>query len=359
MDNLWTRRTNTNKLSLTTPGSAISDTGSIGRNSSISKRFGGDSSSQGTRNSLNDIKTPGSGLASPGGASNAFALGTGAFSNFGAKTPKSTGNPFDLASKTPTAEKSVKDGTNGGSATKAGSSGAAKSAATTPGAVPRDRKDSDQRGVHPLRSGWAFWYRPSIPKNVGYIPYEDTVHGIATVGSAEEFWAVYRHLKRPSSLPVVSDYHLFKKGVRPIWEDDENRKGGKWVVRLKKGVADRYWEDLMLALIGEQFGDAGEEVCGAVMSVRNGEDILSIWTATSGGKVLKIRETFKRVLNFPPETKIEWKVHEESIQQRITVEESRKERANQHKSGNKQNNQRQTQQHQQGNDDSTPAPQAS
>lgn len=71
------------------------------------------------------------------------------------------------------------------------------------------------------------------------------------------------------------------------------------------------------------------------------------------------RETFKRVLNFPPETKIEWKVHEESIQQRITVEESRKERANQHKSGNKQNNQRQAQQHQQGNDDSAPAPQAS
>lgn len=312
MDNLWTRRTkyvhdhaqilpdsksqsltlasnSTNKLSLSTPGSALNDTGSIGRNSSISKRFGGDSSSHGTRNTLNDIKTPGSGLASPGGASNAFALGTGAFSNFGAKTPKSTGNPFDLASKTPTAEKPAKDGANGGSATKAGLSGAAKSATSTPGAATRERKDSDHRGVHPLRNGWAFWYRPSIPKNVGYIPYEDTVHGIASVGSAEEFWAVYRHLKRPSSLPVVSDYHLFKKGVRPIWEDDENRKGGKWVVRLKKGVADRYWEDLMLALIGEQFGDAGEEVCGAVMSVRNGEDILSIWTATSGGKVLKIR----------------------------------------------------------------------
>lgn len=52
-------------------------------------------------------------------------------------------------------------------------------------------------------------------------------------------------------------------------------------------------------------------------------------------------------------------MHEESIQQRITVEESRKERANQHKSGNKQNNQRQAQQHQQGNDDSNPALQAS
>lgn len=143
--------------------------------------------------------------------------------------------------------------------------------------------------AHSLNEAWSFWYRPPISKAHGYIEYEQTLHGIATVATAEEFWDVYSHLKRPSSLPVVSDYHLFKRDVRPIWEDDINKKGGKWVVRMKKGVADRYWEDLLLALIGDQFGDAGEEVCGAVLSVRNGEDILSIWTRTDGGRVLKIR----------------------------------------------------------------------
>ena len=100
---------------------------------------------------------------------------------------------------------------------------------------------------------------------------------------------MYRHLRRPSALPLVSDYHLFQKGIRPIWEDDENKKGGKWIVRLKKGVADRYWEDLLLAIVGDQFGEASDEVCGAVLSVRNGEDILSIWTRADGGRVLKIR----------------------------------------------------------------------
>ncbi|ROV92608.1 hypothetical protein VPNG_09868 [Cytospora leucostoma] len=357
MDNLWTRRTNANKLSLSTPGSGQNETGSTGRSfSSSSKRFGGESSSHGSRNPFNEIKSPASALASPGAAANAFALGTGAFSNFGAKTPKSGGNPFEQGLKTPSTEKSAKEANGHGN----GGPKFAVVSNTKPGATQanKDKRQADQSANHLLRNSWCFWYRPSIPKNIGYIPYEDTVHGIAAVSTAEEFWAVYRHLKRPSALPLVSDYHLFKKGVRPIWEDEENRKGGKWVVRLKKGVADRYWEDLMLALVGDQFGDAGDEVCGAVMSVRNGEDILSIWCARDGGRVLKIRETFKRVLNFPPDTKIEWKVHEESIQQRITVEESRKERANQHKAGNKQNNPRQVQQ-QQGNDDSTPAPQAS
>lgn len=277
-----------NKLSLSTPGSAHNDSNSIGRNS-FSKRFGGDSSSHGTKNPFNSVTTPGgtaaSGLASPGGAS--FGLGTGAFSAFGAKTPKSPGNPFD-GLKTPGIEKSARDASNGadapgvGNATKAGA--VAPASATT-----RNGTNGDHISKHPLRSSWSFWYRPPIPKNVT-IPYEDTVHGIASCDTVEDFWAIYRHLKYPSTLTPVSDYHLFKKGIRPIWEDEENRKGGKWVVRLKKGVADRYWENLMLALIGDQFGEAGEEVCGAVMSVRNGEDIISIWTASSEGKVLKIRQ---------------------------------------------------------------------
>jgi translation initiation factor 4E len=143
--------------------------------------------------------------------------------------------------------------------------------------------------AHQLRNSWVFWFRPPISKANGFIEYEKTLHPIATVETVEHFFGVYQHLKRPSSLPLVSDYHLFKKGIRPIWEDEENKNGGKWVVRLRKGVADRYWEDLLLAIIGDQFGEASEEVCGAVLSVRNGEDILSIWARANGQRVLKIR----------------------------------------------------------------------
>jgi translation initiation factor 4E len=87
----------------------------------------------------------------------------------------------------------------------------------------------------------------------------------------------------------VSDYHFFKEGIRPVWEDDENKRGGKWIMRLKKGVADRYWEELLMALIGDQFVEAADEVCGFVLSVRSGEDVFSIWTKNDGGRNIKIR----------------------------------------------------------------------
>jgi translation initiation factor 4E len=330
------------------------------------------------------VTTPGSTLASPiGGASSAFGLGSGAFASFGsAKTPKSPGNPFDAAlgaaAKTPTAEKSAKDGSLGGKAISKPASvvslrDAGKAAAAQPTTGPAAPT------THQLRNSWVFWFRPPISKANGFIEYEKTLHPIATVDSVEHFFKVYQHLKRPSSLPLVSDYHLFKKGIRPIWEDEENKNGGKWVVRLRKGVADRYWEDLLFAIIGDQFAEASEEVCGAVLSVRNGEDILSIWARADGQRVLKIRyvlhspakiplcssadmfpsETMRRILNFPPDTKLEWKSHDSSIQQRTAIEESRREKANNHhgdkRSSNKQhqNHQHQHQQHAEDHKNST------
>ena len=134
-------------------------------------------------------------------------------------------------------------------------------------------------------------------------------------------------MRRPSTLPTVSDYHFFKEGIRPVWEDDENRRGGKWIMRLKKGVADRYWEDLILAMIGDQFAEASEEVCGAIVSVRSGEDVFSIWTKNDGGRNIKIRETIKRILALPNDTNLQWRSHDESITQRNAVDEARQAKA--------------------------------
>jgi translation initiation factor 4E len=105
----------------------------------------------------------------------------------------------------------------------------------------------------------------------------------------EHFWRIYDYMKRPSDLNFT-EYHMFKEGITPTWEDPANKLGGKWMIRLKKGIASRYWEDAILAIIGEQF-DAGSEVCGAVLSVRSNEDIISIWnkTADNTEAVNKIR----------------------------------------------------------------------
>ncbi len=125
---------------------------------------------------------------------------------------------------------------------------------------------------NPLRFPWVFWF---MQRAQGAKPskedYMSEVKQVATVATVEDFWAVYSRLKRPSELPntrylpplpflyilvhcplssvfkvvtVFSDYHFFKAGIRPTWED--NLLGGKWIIRLKKGISARLWEDLVL-----------------------------------------------------------------------------------------------------------------
>lgn len=231
-----------------------------------SKRFGPDSS-HGRSNPFNAISPLSGGVSSPGtNASSAFGLGSGAFASFG--TPKTPGVSSDTGSAAKTSGDKREISSAGWT-----ESQKAQGSAPSPGA-------------HPLKSTWVIWYRPPTPK---YSDYEKSTIPLASISSVESFWSVYSHLKRPSLLPTVSDYHIFKKGIRPVWEDDANKKGGKWIVRLKKGVADRYWEDLLLAIVGDQFAEAADEVCGAVLSVRSGEDVLSVWTRIDGGRNIKIR----------------------------------------------------------------------
>lgn len=243
------------------------------------KRFDSFSSKTNPLTSVAPLTT--TSVASPtSGASSAFGLGSGAFASFGssAKTPKTPGSGLDLGgapgSSGEVHEKDDVKEMNGADVKPRASSSSLTS------------KSSSNPSEHHLRSSWIVWYRPPTSK---YQDYEKSTIPLAHFSTVEAFWGIYSHLKRPSTLPSVSDYHIFKKGIRPVWEDEENRKGGKWIIRLKKGVSDRYWEDLLLAMVGDQFAEAGEEVCGAVLSVRSGEDVLSIWTRIDGGRNIKIR----------------------------------------------------------------------
>lgn len=109
----------------------------------------------------------------------------------------------------------------------------------------------------------------------------------------EGFWQLYTHIVRPEKLQGSVDIMLFKDGIKPLWEDAANREGGKMTIRLRKQGASAVWEELILAMIGEQF-DVGNEICGAVLACRFRDDNMSLWhrTADNENAVNKIRYVF-------------------------------------------------------------------
>lgn len=144
--------------------------------------------------------------------------------------------------------------------------------------------------------------------------YSKSLHFIGRCATVEQWWSLYCHLLRPTELKPYRKLHLFKAGVKPMWEDPENIRGGKWILRLRKNKVNRAWENVCMAMLGEQFL-VGPEICGIVLSTQYPEDLLSIWNknAIDVGSTNRIRDVLKRILNLPANFPIEYKPHADSL----------------------------------------------
>eukprot|EP00039_Didymoeca_costata_P010567 m.142610 g.142610 ORF g.142610 m.142610 type:complete len:223 (+) comp14882_c0_seq1:221-889(+) len=177
-----------------------------------------------------------------------------------------------------------------------------------------------------LACSYALWYSERSQRSRAQQEY--SVNLIGRFSSVETFWSYFSHMIPAGEMQVSCDYHLFRDGIQPMWEDDANKNGGRFSIRLKKGLVSRFWENLVLAIIGGQF-DFGEEICGAVVSVRFQDDVLSIWNKTSEPKdknlILKIKEAMCRALSLPEALAdhIHYQSHNDSAQKRRSSSYSR------------------------------------
>lgn len=105
-----------------------------------------------------------------------------------------------------------------------------------------------------------------------------------------------------------------------MWEDERNRRGGRWLITLskqqRKSDLDQFWLETvssdvvyikiciytyeykatlffffvclffrqLLCLVGEAFDNFSDDVCGAVINVRAKGDKMAIWTTNYENK---------------------------------------------------------------------------
>ncbi|KAH7724873.1 translation initiation factor 4E [Aphelenchoides avenae] len=169
-------------------------------------------------------------------------------------------------------------------------------------------------GPHPLQYRWVLWYLKGDRNK----DWEDCLKQVATFDTVEGFWALYTQLQLASGLNWSSDYYLFKDGIKPMWEDENNVKGGRWLVVVDKqkraATLDQYWLDLLLAMIGGQFERHSDFICGAVVNVRQKGDKISLWTQDSlkDDVNLQIGLVIKKKLNIPDAEPIRYEVHKDA-----------------------------------------------
>eukprot|EP00281_Chroomonas_sp_CCMP1168_P030528 CAMPEP_0206241818 /NCGR_PEP_ID=MMETSP0047_2-20121206/16712_1 /ASSEMBLY_ACC=CAM_ASM_000192 /TAXON_ID=195065 /ORGANISM="Chroomonas mesostigmatica_cf, Strain CCMP1168" /LENGTH=219 /DNA_ID=CAMNT_0053666767 /DNA_START=113 /DNA_END=772 /DNA_ORIENTATION=- len=177
--------------------------------------------------------------------------------------------------------------------------------------------------THPLQNQWVLWFDNPV-KRLGAKDWSSNLKKVATFDVVEDFWGVFNNVRPPSRLNAGSNYHLFKTGIEPMWEHPANELGGKWTYSIAKKdgkkVIDDMWLYTALALIGENF-DAGDQLCGAVISLRKAGDRVAVWTrnAEEQAAVMEIGEQFKAAIAEclqaeVPAGSIEYHVHNDALQ---------------------------------------------
>lgn len=168
-------------------------------------------------------------------------------------------------------------------------------------------------GENRLQHTYCLWFSRKGTQRAA-ADYSKSLHVVGRCASVQQWWSLYSHLIRPTALKPYRELSLFKQGIKPMWEDPANSKGGQWVIRLRKNKIERAWENVCMAMLGEQFL-VGDEICGIVLQTKYPEDSLSVWnrTATDMTSTTRIRDTLRRILNIPLTTAMEYKIHCDSL----------------------------------------------
>jgi translation initiation factor 4E len=167
-----------------------------------------------------------------------------------------------------------------------------------------------------LENKFSFWYR--IDDIIQYQlqkqaldkkEYEVQVKKIAEFDSVEDFWGIFQHLRKPDSCRAGIEYFMFKEPIKPMWEDENNKNGGRISIKLRKDYTTIIWEEMIFALIGGILPkQMKEEINGIVVTSRKEYNTLQIWFKTYEDQIITdLEQCIRDILVIPQEVNLEIK----------------------------------------------------
>jgi len=176
---------------------------------------------------------------------------------------------------------------------------------------------ADFQVKHPLQDAWTWWF-DNPKRKANQSNWSDNLKKIYTFSTIEDFWSLWNNIKGAHELASGSNYHLFKDGIEPKWEDPLNEHGGKWLVQIKPNQRaaslNQLWLWAVLACVGASFDDDAQ-VLGIVVSVRKQMDKIALWTSDAVDEmaVRRIGRQFKEILQLPAAVKVGYQAHADAM----------------------------------------------
>eukprot|EP00300_Choanocystis_sp_HF-7_P027442 c32551_g1_i1.p1 GENE.c32551_g1_i1~~c32551_g1_i1.p1 ORF type:complete len:792 (+),score=109.86 c32551_g1_i1:103-2478(+) len=185
--------------------------------------------------------------------------------------------------------------------------------------------DPSQPGAFELAPGtdqalayaWEFWFDESAPRGVSQVAYESAICSWGAFDTIVGFWKYWRAMVDVIDLPSNCNLRMFKRGIKPLWEDPANVNGGRYVVSIDSNdleVVKFVWAELVLSLVGDQLTH-GDDICGIVLQMRPSRTSIAVWNSNSARPdiVAKTTEEIVHFGNLPPGGTVAYQVNETAM----------------------------------------------
>ena len=127
-----------------------------------------------------------------------------------------------------------------------------------------------------LHNEWVIWEHKHLGREASDEEWSNSYQMISEFSTISEFWEIYSFIPRISEIMfdgkkfkiiegrTIDGFSIFKKGIRPAWEDPANANGCE--LRMIRGIPiladmDGLWENTIIALIGQML-DTNDKICG-------------------------------------------------------------------------------------------------
>lgn len=124
---------------------------------------------------------------------------------------------------------------------------------------------------------WKLWYHD--PENHDYSIGSYIM--VADFSNVNQFWSVVDAI--PKEAWECGMFFFMKKGYPPIWECEENKKGGAWSKKIDASQAQTAFIDLMVHCISDELLVRNiETLVGISISPKGQFHIIKIWNSNTG-----------------------------------------------------------------------------
>lgn len=135
---------------------------------------------------------------------------------------------------------------------------------------------------YPIKDRWVLWFHKVDDEDWTIDSYKQ----LLVIEDVQDYY------KMANSISDISAgmFFLMKEGIKPLWEDPANKKGGFWSFRVPKSRSTQIWLDISAATIGQTLTknpDQMKYINGVSFSPKISKAIFRIWINDARQNMIK------------------------------------------------------------------------